>query len=127
MLPLFISNYWVPLVTIAEATTRPDRKILFFKNNRDANVPPYFATDWVYNVGAGQIKAEYVYPNVTSPKDLTSVQLARLDYNFTTFDAHPKMNVMGEEHKPLRKVYIAQEIDPVELQKDPQNFGYVIV
>lgn len=34
---------------------------------------------------------------------------------------------MGQEFKPTRKVYIKEIINPVKLQKDPLNFGYVIV
>jgi AmiR/NasT family two-component response regulator len=37
------------------------------------------------------------------------------------------MNVMGQEFKPARKVYIKEKINPMQLQKDPLNFGYVIV
>lgn len=34
---------------------------------------------------------------------------------------------MGQEFKPSRKVYIKEKISPIALQKDPLNFGYVIV
>lgn len=71
MLPLFVKDYKVPLVTIAEATAGTDRKILFFKNNRSKDgLSPYFSTDWVFNVGNGSMKAEHLYPD-TAIKDLT--------------------------------------------------------
>lgn len=37
------------------------------------------------------------------------------------------MNIMGQETKPPRKEFIRSGVDPIQLQEDPQNFGYVIV
>jgi hypothetical protein len=127
LLPDFITELKVALVAIAEATPpNSARKQLFFKNQRGSELAPYFDADWVFNSGHGTITMEHVFPDGL-PSELSDDQKSKLEYNFTVSPDHPLMNIMGREQKPLRKVYIKQGIDPIQLQLDPKNFGYVIV
>ena len=51
----------------------------------------------------------------------------KLTYNFTKLENFTLITVMGHEVHPTRLEFIAMKVKPIELQKDPANFGYIIV
>jgi hypothetical protein len=139
LLPKFLDELDVPFVGIATSHRDQDkRKVLLFNNRRESkDITPYFHEDWVFKTGTGEIAEEHVFPQDKPCKETHSngdVDVIIKEegceklkqYSFLPKYPQTNINIMAEPIIFDRNVYIKAKINPVEEQKDEQNFRYVI-